>query len=246
MLMDVTIFTALFAGVISFLSPCVLPLVPPYLGYLGGTTIDQLTEETEGINRAYLRVIAASLFFILGFTTIFVGLGAVASAFGQLIAQYKNTMAVVAGVFILIFGLHFLGILRIPFLYYQARYEVQTATAGFLGAYLMGLAFAFGWTPCVGPVLAVILTFAASEATLVKGMGLLLVYSLGLGIPFLLAAVAIRPFMSFMQRFRKHLGVVEKVMGVLLVITGLLFITGTMTTLSFWLLEMFPVLGTIG
>ena len=250
--LDVGIWGAALAGLISFLSPCVLPLVPPYLGFLGGTTIDQLTDESqEGLSQAYIRVIIAALFFVLGFTTVFVSLGAAASFFGRFIAQHKGEFAIVAGVFIILFGLHFLGILRIPLLYRQARVDADVQSASFLGAYLMGLAFAFGWTPCVGPVLATILTFAASEATVMKGVGLLLVYSMGLGIPFVLAAVAIRPFMGFMQRFRRHMGTVEKVMGLLLVITGVLFITGSLgyfgiNSIGNWLLETFPIFENIG
>ena len=197
-------FAAGLAGLISFLSPCVLPLVPPYLGFLGGTSLDALTGEGKTVSaRAYSRVILAAVFFVLGFTTIFVSLGAAASVFGQFIAQHKDTMAMVAGALILVFGLHFLGVIRIPLLYRQARMEADVKPASLIGAYIMGLAFAFGWTPCVGPVLATILTFAASEATVTKGAGLLFVYSLGLGIPFILAAIMIRPFMGFMQKFRK-------------------------------------------
>jgi cytochrome c-type biogenesis protein len=246
--MDISIFGAALAGLISFLSPCVLPLVLPYLGYLGGTTIDQMAG-TDGKSvdpKIYRRVVISSLFFVAGFTTVFAALGAAASVFGQFIAQYRDTMAIVAGIFILIFGLHFLGVIRIPLLYRDTRYQSAANPASFVGAYFMGLAFAFGWTPCVGPVLATILTFAANDGTLYKGVGLLLVYSLGLGIPFIMAAVAIRPFMGFMQRFRKHMGTVEKVMGVLLVITGILFITGSMSVISFWLLEYMPFLGSIG
>ncbi len=244
--LGVTVFAAGLAGLISFLSPCVLPLVPPYLGFLGGTSLDALTGEGERVSaRAYGRVILAAVFFVLGFTTIFVSLGAAASLFGQFIAQHKDTMAMLAGALIVLFGLHFLGVIRIPLLYRQARMEADVSPASLVGAYVMGLAFAFGWTPCVGPVLATILTFAASEATVAKGAGLLLVYSLGLGIPFILAAVLIRPFMSFMQKFRRHMETVEKVMGGLLVLTGILFVTGSMNIIGTWMLETFPALGTL-
>ncbi len=245
--LDVTILGAALAGLISFLSPCVLPLVPPYLGYLGGTTFDEMTGDGEGKDsNAYARVVAAAVFFVLGFSTVFVSLGAAASVIGQFIAIYKAELAIAAGLIILVFGLHFLGIVKIPLLYRQASIDAKVERASFLGAYVMGLAFAFGWTPCIGPVLATILTFAATEATVTKGMGLLAVYSLGLGIPFILAAVLIGPFMGFMKRFRRHLGVVEKVMGGLLVVTGILFLTGSINTIGIWLLEMFPALQVIG
>lgn len=233
------------AGLVSFLSPCVLPLVPPYLGYLGGTTISQASV-ADGIDvRTWRRVVAGSLFFVLGFTTVFTSLGAGASALGQFIQTYKGELSMVAGGVIILFGLHFLGVLRIPLLYRQARYQADAPGASYLGAYLIGLAFAFGWTPCIGPVLATVLALAASEQSLGAGVGLLLVYSLGLGVPFVLAAVAIRPFLAFSQRFRHHLGLVEKAMGVLLVITGLLFLTGSMNWLGQWMIETFPVLARI-
>lgn len=234
----------MLAGLVSFLSPCVLPLVPPYLGYLGGTTIDQLAD--GGVeNRVWRRVVFASMFFVLGFTTVFVGLGAGASMFGQMIQTYKSELSMVAGLVIILFGLHFLGILRIPLLYSEARYHGEMPQASYLGAYLIGLAFAFGWTPCVGPILATVLAVAANEASLSIGVTLLLAYSLGLGIPFILAAVAIRPFMSFMSKFKRHLGTMEKVMGVILVITGIMFLTGSMNWLGQWMIETFPWLGTI-
>lgn len=211
------------AGLVSFLSPCVLPLVPPYLGYLGGMTLEQMTNEKALDNATWRRVVMAAVCFVLGFSTVFIGLGAGASAFGQVIQTYKAEMAIVAGLLIALFGLHFLGILRIPLLYREARYHTDMQSASYLGSYLIGLAFAFGWTPCVGPILATVLTVAANEASLTAGVKLLAAYSLGLGIPFILAAVAIRPFMGFMQRFRRYMGRVEQIMGAVLLITGLLF-----------------------
>jgi cytochrome c-type biogenesis protein len=221
----------MFAGLASFLSPCVLPLVPPYLGYLGGMTIEQMTDE-EGLGPgAWRRVVLAAVCFVLGFTTVFVGLGAGASAFGQLMQSWKAPLSVAAGLLIILFGLHFMAIVRIPLLYREARYHAEMRGASFLGAYLIGLAFAFGWTPCVGPILATVLAVAATEGSLGAGVSLLSAYSLGLGIPFILAAITIRPFLGFMKRFRRHLGTVEKVMGAVLVLAGALFIGSPMREL---------------
>jgi cytochrome c-type biogenesis protein len=233
------------AGMVSFLSPCVLPLVPPYLGYLGGTTIDQLGSKGEIDAHVWRRVVLASVFFVLGFTTVFVGFGASASLLGQWIQAYKSQLAVFAGIVIILFGLHFLGVLRLPLLYREARFRVSGQGASFAGAYLMGLAFAFGWTPCIGPVLGTVLSLAASEASLGAGVRLLLVYSLGLGIPFVLAAVAIGPFLGFLKRFRRHLGRVEMAMGLLLVVTGVLVLTGGLNWFGTWMLENIPILGRI-
>jgi cytochrome c-type biogenesis protein len=239
-------FGVALAGLVSFLSPCVLPLVPPYLGYLGGTTISQASVAGGIDARVWRRVVVGSIFFVLGFTTVFVALGAGASVFGQFIHTYKAELSIVAGIVIILFGLHFLGIVKIPILYHEARYHADVEGASLAGAYLIGLAFAFGWTPCIGPVLATVLAVAANEASLGRGVSLLLAYSLGLGIPFVLAAVAIRPFMGFMQRFKRHLATVEKVMGVLLVLTGIailnVFPWFSMNALGQWMLDTFPFL----
>jgi cytochrome c-type biogenesis protein len=238
-------FFVALAGLVSFLSPCVLPLVPPYLTYLGGTTIEQLSGKGEVDARLWGRVVLAALFFVLGFTTVFVGFGAGASVLGQWIQAHKSELAVAAGIVIVLFGLHFLGLLRVPLLYREARFHADTKSASLAGAYLMGLAFAFGWTPCIGPVLATVLTLAANEASLGAGVRLLLVYSLGLGIPFILAAVAIGPFIGFLRHFRRHLGRVEKAMGLLLVVAGILMLTGLLNSFGTWMLDNVPALGRI-
>ena len=230
------------AGLISFLSPCVLPLVPPYLGYLGGTTVSQVSAD-EGIDdRVWRRIVLGSVCFVLGFTTVFVGLGASASMLGQMLKTYQGVLSQIAGVVIILFGLHFLGLFRIGLFYRQARFEANVDGASLLGAYLIGLAFAFGWTPCIGPVLAAVMAVAMQEDSVARGVQLLFVYSMGLGIPFVLAAVAIRPFLSFLQRIKSHLTLIERIMGLMLIVTGVMFLTGTMTWMGQWLLENFPAL----
>ena len=191
------------------------------------------------------ETLAAALLFVLGFSTVFVALGASASAIGSLVRAYSGPLAIIAGLVIIAMGLHFLGLTPIKMLMREKRLGM-TKPVGLWGAYLMGLAFALGWTPCIGPILAAILAVAASEATVAKGAGLLAIYSLGLGIPFMAAALAIEPFAAFLARFRAHLGLVEKAMGGLLVLTGIAFLTGTVTQASFWLLDTFPMLGKIG
>ncbi len=241
---NVTIAAALVAGMLSFLSPCVLPLVPPYLVYLTGTSLERLAE-AQAVPRVRRDTLAAALLFVLGFSTVFVALGASASAIGALLRAYSSELAILAGVAIIVMGLHFLGLTPIGLLMRQKRLDLARPV-GLWGAYLMGLAFALGWTPCIGPILAAILAVAAAEETVAKGAGLLAVYSLGLGIPFIMAAFAVEPFAAFLARFRAHLGLVEKAMGGLLVLTGIAFLTGAVTQASFWLLDTFPMLGKIG
>ncbi|TAK47933.1 MAG: cytochrome c biogenesis protein CcdA [Xanthobacteraceae bacterium] len=244
MIQDVTILAALLAGIISFLSPCVLPLVPPYIVYLTGATIEHVASD-EPLTVSRRTVMTAAVFFVLGFSTVFVALGASASLIGALVQSYSAQLSVLAGIVIIIMGMHFLGLTRIGFLMREGRLGMAQPV-GLWGAYVMGLAFAFGWTPCIGPILAAILAVAASKATVLKGAGLLAVYSLGLGIPFLLAAFAVESFAALLKRFRRHLSTVERVMGVLMVLTGIGFLTGTVANASIWLLETFPVLGKIG
>jgi cytochrome c-type biogenesis protein len=240
---DVTISAAAAAGLLSFLSPCVLPLVPPYLTFIAGTTIEDAA--FERVSRARRDVFLAACLFVLGFSTVFVALGATASVFGQVLRQHIATLSLLAGLAIIAMGLHFLGVFRLAWLYREKRVQVERPL-GIWGAYIMGLAFAFGWTPCIGPILAAILAVAASEETAGRGAGLLAIYSLGLGIPFLLAAAALEPFIGFLKRFRRYFAAVERVVGVLLVATGIGFLTGTMQNLSYWLLQTFPGLANLG
>ncbi len=240
---DVSLAAAGAAGLISFLSPCVLPLVPPYLCYLTGQTMEDLGA-AEGA-RPRRDAVLASLLFVAGFTTVFVALGATASALGTLVQQFSSALSALSGIAIIVMGLHFVGLFRLGLLYREARLQVRRP-AGFWSAYLMGLAFAFGWTPCIGPILAAILAVAGSEATVTRGAGLLLVYSAGLGLPFVAAAFAIGLFVRFLKRFRRHFATVERLAGAALVVTGLAFLTGGMQTLSFWLIETFPGLSRLG
>ncbi|WP_210484586.1 cytochrome c biogenesis CcdA family protein [Microvirga antarctica] len=241
-MLSVSLPAALLGGLISFLSPCVLPLVPPYLSFLAGTTFDQLHAGEAQVRR---RAVMAALLFVAGFSTVFILLGATASALGQVVRQYLDVLSTLAGLAIIVMGLHFLGVFRIGFLYREARLQVDRPV-GIWGAYVMGLAFAFGWTPCIGPVLAAILAVAGSETSVARGALLLAAYSVGLGIPFLLAAFTMKPVLALLKRMRSRFDAVEKVMGVLLILTGIAFLTGWITTASFWLLETFPVLGRLG
>jgi len=243
---SLTLSAVFLAGLISFLSPCVLPLVPPYLCYLAGTTLDQISGEDAVPRAVYFRVVSSSMLFVTGFTSVFIFLGASATTIGRFLVSNPDSLAKIAGVIITIMGLHFLGFIKIPLLNRDARYHGDTGTGTYLGAYFMGIAFAFGWTPCIGPVLGAILFVAAGQQTVGDGMGLLAVYSLGLGLPFILAAIAVRPFLKFAARFRQYLGAVEKVMGGMLVVFGVLFYTGSMTNLAYWLLEQFPGLALLG
>jgi len=244
MITDVSIPAALVAGIISFLSPCVLPLVPPYLIYLTGATIEHVAND-EGQAASKRAVMLSALVFVLGFSTVFVALGASASLIGGLIRAWSAQLAIVAGVVIILMGLHFLGLTRIGFLMREGRLPIPKPV-GLWGAYAMGLAFAFGWTPCIGPILAAILSVAASEATVAKGAGLLAVYSAGLGIPFLIAAFMVEQFSSVLARMKKHLATVERVMGVLMILVGVGFLTGAVSSVSIWLLETFPALQSFG
>lgn len=234
------------AGVLSFLSPCVLPLVPPYLTYMSGASFDQLRTDGASAGLIWRRSVFTSLFFILGFSLVFITLGATATAFGQAFRQAMPILTPIAGLIIIVMGLHFLGVFRIGILDRQLRHNGPGVASGPLGGFMLGLAFAVGWTPCIGPVLAAVLAVAASKGTALEGAGLLGIYSLGLGVPFLLAGLAIGPFLGFFTSFKKHLGIVEKVMGGLLVVTGLLFITGQFTRISYWFLETFPALSSFG
>jgi cytochrome c-type biogenesis protein len=245
-LWDATLLPALavatMAGVLSFLSPCVLPIVPPYLAYMAGATLDEV-ERRPGADR---RVARTALFFVLGLSTVFLMLGLAASAFGSMFLQYQREMAILAGIVIVAFGLHFLGVVRIPILYREARIDARADTGTAFGAYVLGLAFAFGWTPCIGPVLGTILALAAQDGSVGRGMTLMGFYAIGLGVPFLLAGLFLRRAMGLMSRMKRHMPTIERAMGLLLLGVGVTLLTGWFTQFSFWLLETFPALALIG
>ncbi len=248
MALDIGYMSAIGAGAISFLSPCVLPLVPPYLCYMAGVSVDDFRAGGEQAAKSGARIalLTASIAFVLGFTTVFVALGAGASTIGRFLRVWQEPLALAAGIVIILMGLNFLGLIRIPLLSREARFQAQGKPASAIAAYVMGLAFAFGWTPCIGPVLGPILTLAGGRETVGEGALLLFAYSIGLGIPFLAAAVFSGAFMRFMARFRMHLGRVEKAIGALLVLAGIFFITGGVGSTAYWLLETFPALGRLG
>jgi cytochrome c-type biogenesis protein len=244
MSLDVTAGGAFVAGLLSFASPCVLPLVPPYLAYMGGVSIDQLRD--EGSAKARGRVLLAALCFVGGFSTVFVALGATASWIGQAVSAYLGLLGYLAGSLIALMGLHFLHVIRIPLLDRTARLGITEKPVGLIGAYVIGLAFGFGWSPCVGPVLAAILLMAGAEESAAEAARLLFVYSLGIGVPFLIAAGFAGGFIRWSARFRARLGLIEKAMGAFLVVAGVLIFTGQMPTIAYWLIETFPALGRIG
>ena len=231
-------FIALIAGVLSFLSPCVLPVVPPYLAYMGGISVGEMKE-----GRARRRILVPALFFVLGLSVIFLLLGFTMSAFGAFFLQNQVMFARVAGIVIFIFGLHFTGIIRIPILDREARLDAGDQGGSAFGAFLLGLAFAAGWTPCIGPQLGTILSLAAQEGSVSRGTFLLGVYAVGLGLPFLISALFIERAMGVMNRLKRHMKWIERAMGALLLIVGTMMVTGAFTDFSWWLLNIFETLG---
>ncbi len=244
-LIDAGILPALLvagvAGLLSFLSPCVLPIVPPYLAYMGGVSVGQMQ---GGTRRG--PVVLAAVFFVLGLSTVFLILGIAASALGRALLQYQDWFVTLAGLVIMVFGAHFVGVFRIPFLDREARVDAGDQGGSAFGAYVLGLAFAFGWTPCLGPILGAILSLAASEADLARGTLLLAGYAVGLGIPFLLVAAFFPAMQRPMAWMKRHMARIERISGLLLWTVGLMMATGQFAAFSFWLLETFPILATLG
>jgi len=223
---------AFLAGLVSFLSPCVLPLVPGYVSLISGVGVEELKTPQSKLMR---KVMLNSLGFILGFSIVFITLGALSTGVGQLLARYKSVLAQAAGIVIILFGLHLTGLFRINALYADKRLHSIKGGNTVVGAFLIGFAFAFGWTPCVGPILAVILGFAAAQDPVSKGILLLAIYSLGLAVPFLMTSLGIERFLSFYSRFRSHMHAVEVASGALLIALGFLLVFGRFTLLASYL-----------
>ncbi len=233
------LLVAVLAGLLSFLSPCVLPIVPPYLAYMGGISMGDMRTNVS----ARRKIMLPALFFVLGLSTVFLLLGFTASAIGMFFLQNQVLFTQISGVVVIIFGLHFLGVFRISILDREARMDAGDRGGSALGAYVLGLAFAFGWTPCIGPQLGAILSLAAQEGNVVRGTALLGAYAVGLGLPFLLAAAFIERSMGLMARIKPHMKLIERCMGGLLIVVGLALVTGAFSTFAFWLLETFDALG---
>ena len=233
---------AILGGLISFASPCVLPIVPPYLAYMGGVSMDEMNSTAHARRRA----VVASLFFVLGLSTVFILLGFTASSLGRLFLSNQDWFVIGAGVMVMIFGAHFLGVIRISILDSEARMDGGDRGGSAFGAYVLGLAFAFGWTPCLGPILGAILALAADTANPAKGVILLATYAAGLGIPFVLVAVFFPSLKGLMGWMKRHMQHIERTMGLLLWTVGLMMVTGQFTRFSWWILEQFPALATLG
>jgi cytochrome c-type biogenesis protein len=244
-IIDATLIPALtlafLAGVISFLSPCVLPIVPPYLAYMSGISLSEATDNNKAVS-----VFLPAVFFVLGLSTVFLILGFTASALGTVFLSYQDILITISGLLVMGFGLHFVGILRIGFLEREARFDASSQNGSAFGAYVLGLAFAFGWTPCIGPQLASILTLAASEGSVARGTTLLGVYALGLGVPFLLVALFLSRLSATLTWLKRHMQIIERLMGLLLWTIGLMMLTGGFADFSFWILDTFPSLANLG
>lgn len=234
-------FVALMAGIVSFLSPCVLPIVPPYLAYMSGVSLADLNDSKRSKS-----ALLPAFFFVLGLSTVFLFLGFTASAIGSVFLAYQSWFNTIAGILVMIFGAHFVGVYRIGFLDREARIDAGDRGGSAFGAYVLGLAFAFGWTPCIGPQLGAILSLAASEASILRGTLLLAIYAAGLGIPFLLVAAYLPRLTGVMNWMKRHMEQIERVMGLLLWTIGLLMLTGGFSSFSYWLLEQFPALASLG
>lgn len=244
-MLEISYGGAALAGLLSFLSPCILPMVPFYLSYMAGLSVRELRDGETIPSGAQTRLVVQAVAFALGVTTIFVLLGLGATALGRTFLQWKEPLSWVAGGVLVVFGLHFLGILRIGLLYREARVQTAAKPATVAGAYVMGLAFGFGWTPCVGPALAAILMMASGMGSLWQGGTLLLVYGLAMTLPFVLAAFFAGPFLRWVARHRAMMGYVEKAMGVMLIVFGILIATNTVNLIGDWMIRNFDWSATV-
>lgn len=245
-MLDISYAGAALAGLLSFFTPCILPMVPFYLCYMAGISMSELREDGDIAPGAQKRLVISAVFFALGVSTIFVLLGMGATALGQTFAQWRQPLSYVAAAVLLVFGLHFLGVIRIGLLYREARIESKAEPTTIIGAYVMGLAFGFGWTPCVGPALAAILMVASGMGDIWQGGSLLLVYGLAMTAPFVVAALFAKPFLRWMQRNRRYLGHVEKVMGVMLIVFAVLIATNAVNLIADAMIRWFPGFMSLG
>ena len=241
---EISYFYVVLAGLLSFLSPCVLPIVPGYLCFMAGTNLDKLKVDHD--NKTKKKVLKFSLSFVLGFSTVFVILGASATLLSSVVYEYLDYLRIAGGIIIIIFGIHFMQVIQIPFLNREMRYQIENYRPGIIGSYVVGLSFAFGWTPCIGPILGSVLSIAASSETITFGVILLMLYSAGLGVPFLLSAYAINGFMKFLSKIRNYIRSIEIFTGLLLIIFGILILTNRIQELAFFFIKYFPFLTQFG
>ncbi len=242
---DVSIFAAFGAGLISFVSPCVLPLIPAYISFISGVSIDVLKDKGGG-SRNLKNIVISSVVFVAGFSVIFILLGASATFLGNFLLEKLSLLIKIAGAIIIVFGLHFLGIFRIKYLNYEKRFNIRSSKLGLFGVFAAGLAFAFGWTPCIGPILAGILTIAATKNTVNEGVVLLSAFSLGLGIPFIITGIAANTFINLFAVIKRNFKIVEIISGLFLIIIGLMIMFDYFNIISGYLIRWFPFLQSIG
>ncbi len=242
---NIGILTAFAFGFLSFISPCVLPIVPGYISFISGVSLNEI-ESTGNKLKARRKIILNTLFFVFGFSVVFILLGATATAVGQFLLENLPIFSQIAGVIIIIFGLHMTGVFKIKYLQYEKRIHTRTKPLGFLGSFVVGLAFAFGWTPCIGPILGAILGIAAQKETVFQGIVLLTSYSAGLGIPFLITGISISAFYNFFDKIKHHFKKIEIIGGILLIIVGILMLTGSLTIIASYLTKWLPFLNEIG
>ena len=240
---EISYFYVLLAGLLSFLSPCVLPIVPGYLCFIAGTSLDKALDNQETLRSNTLKY---SISFVLGFSSIFVLMGASATYLSSLLYEYFDYLRIIGGIIIIIFGIHFTQIIQFSFLNSDTRIQIKNYKPGLVGSFIVGLSFAFGWTPCIGPILGSVLSVAASSETISEGTFLLILYSTGLGIPFILAAYGIGTFLKFLSRIRKHIRTIEIFTGLLLILFGILILTNRIQELAFFFIKYFPFLTQIG